>query len=371
MSGSTRVVLLSNTYAPNRAPVWRALAEKVGRLDVILLRDQEANRIWDIDTDKAYTIHTLRTYGLYLPFIDSGLYWGGGIGKKLTSLDPTHLIVSGFSAPPFLEAIVWARKHNIPLVQWYYSHALSSRFRGGLIHWMRGLILRRADAWATAGTMARDYLINMGIPSERVVLVSNPVDVCAFNYGVDDIRVRNGPARILYIGQFIERKGIVLLVEAFRQMKCEAKLRLVGYGSQEVELREVSADMDNVEILPPTRNPKEAAKHYRWADIVVMPSTREVWGLVVNEALAAGCYVLSSNVAGVTPDLVENAPLDVGRSIDPSLGPVPLAHVMDEVVENINAYRSRRGVISSWGMEFTPERTAKGLIKTLEQVRSL
>ncbi len=43
-----------------------------------------------------------------------------------------------------------------------------------------------------------------------------------------------------------------------------------------------------------------------------MPSLVEVWGLVVNEALASGLPVLASRQAGCTPDLVENAPIGVG-----------------------------------------------------------
>lgn len=370
MSGSARVVLLTNTYTPYRAPVWRALADKVGKLDVILLREREANRNWDVISDDAYSIRTLDTKGFYIPNIDSGLYWGGDIGKLLTSLDPTHLIVSGFSAPPFINAILWARIHNIPLVQWYYSHELSSRFKRGPIRWLRKWILQRADAWATTGVMARDYLIDMDIPPERIELISNPVDVSIYRTAINSLGMPKGPARILYVGQFIERKGVYLLLEAFQQMSCEASLRLVGYGPMEAELKQKSLSIPNVEFYPATSNPRETVKHYGWADIVVMPSYREVWGLVVNEALAAGCYVLSSCDAGVTPDLVDNSPVEVGKSIDPARGPFQLSHAMEEVVGSIEKIRERREEISAWGMQHTPRRTADGLWRALLKASS-
>ena len=156
MIKNIHVVLLTNTYAPYRAPVWRALADKVDRLDVILLREQEANRNWDVMTDNAYAIHALGTSGFFLPWIDSGLYWGGGVRKMIAALAPTHIIVAGYSAPPFIETILWARKHAVPVIQWYESHALSSRFNRGPIRWLREAMLRRADAWVVPGIMSRD-----------------------------------------------------------------------------------------------------------------------------------------------------------------------------------------------------------------------
>lgn len=365
MSTQAHTVLLTNTFAPYRAPVWRALADKVERLDVILLREQEVNRNWDVMTDNAYAIHVLGTTGFFFPWIDSGLYWGGGVRRMLASLTPTHIIVAGYSAPPFIEAILWARKRGVPVIQWYESHALSSRFNRGPIRWLREAMLHRADAWVVPGIMSRDYLAQMGIPSERVVIAPNTVDTSIFAAGADKSESNQGPVRFLYVGRYIELKGVDLLLEAFSHIQGAATLRLVGYGPLESELHEKAKGLANVEFQPATRSPQETAKHYAWADVAVMPSTREVWGLVINEALAAGCYVLSSCVAGVTLDLVDNASLSVGLSIDPFAGSGPLTRAMDETVGRIDAIRARRGDISSWGMQFTPEYTATGLKNAL------
>ncbi len=365
MSIQGRLVLLTNAYAPYREPVWRSLSEKVEKLDVILLRERETNRNWDVVSETGYTIHTLDTSGFFLPWIDSGLYWGGGIRKLLDTCAPTHLIVAGYSSLPFIEAILWARKNGVPIIQWYESHALSSRFNHGPIRWLREAMLHRADAWVVPGTMSRDYLEQMGIPSEHVVIAPNTVDISVFSDADKESRHRQGPVRFLYIGQYIERKGVEILLEAFMRTQAEAVLHLVGYGPLESELHKKAKGLANIELLPATNSPKETAKHYEWADVVVMPSLREVWGLVINEALAAGCYVLSSNVAGVTPDLVENAPLNVGLSINPFGGADLLTCAMDETIRNIDAIRASRGSIRNWGTRFTPESTAIGLCEAL------
>jgi len=66
-------------------------------------------------------------------------------------------------------------------------------------------------------------------------------------------------------------------------------------------------------------------KYYALADILVLPSFEEVWGLVVNEALASGLYVLSSKFAGASYDLIKEG--WNGKVFDP--------HNIDEIIELI------------------------------------
>jgi len=358
-----RVVLLTNTYAPYRAPVWAALAKRTERLDVVLIREQDSSRNWTkVGDEGGYALHALDTVGGFIPQLDAGLYLGGRISRLLQELKPTHLIVAGYAAPQFVTAIRWARKRGVRIVQWYESHALSSRFRMGPIRWLRESLLKRADAWAVPGIMARDYLVSMGIPAERITLAPNSVDVRIYATATNGCLDRSGPARFLYVGRFIKLKGLCMLMRGFACLQANtAKLRLVGYGPLERNLRSLSSDMPNVEFHTATHSPFETAQHYAWADVVAMPSIREVWGLVINEALAAGCYALSSSVAGVTPDLIENAPLDVGRSIDPHAHIESRAREMANCVDRISDIRQRRAAIQQWGLKFSPEVTANGL----------
>ena len=369
-----KLVLLTNIYAPYREPVWRALAAMVDELHVVLMRESESNRLWAIEgEERPYELHILNSKGLYLDGnLYVGLYWGGGIRKLLNKIKPTQLILAGYTAGPFVEAMVWAKNKKIPFVQWYESHKYSSHFKKGVVAFLRKLLLRWADSWCVPGVMSKAYLEEMGISSAKITIGPNTVDVHKIRTLTANASLKNQPncgepARLFYIGQFVNLKRVDLLLDAYAKLpQGSAVLRLVGYGPLKAELHKRVIGLEGVEILPATKTLEETVQHYLWADIVVMPSDREVWGLVINEALAAGCYVISSSLAGVTPDLVENAPLDVGKPVNPLAGEAALVELLSNTIQDIDAIRVRRQSIAQWGQKFTPESTAKGLYEAVK-----
>ncbi|MGA2539790.1 MAG: glycosyltransferase family 4 protein, partial [Terracidiphilus sp.] len=120
---------------------------------------------------------------------------------------------------------------------------------------------------------------------------------------------------LLTIGRFNSWKGQQVLLHAVAKLPAElreqVKVRLVGgvFGRQTHFMDQVKAIVaeldlsDTVEILPFTTDP---APHYRWANIVVVPSTKpEPFGLVAIEGMAAGCCVIASNHGGIAEVVVD------------------------------------------------------------------
>ena len=105
-------------------------------------------------------------------------------------------------------------------------------------------------------------------------------------------------------------------------------------------------------------------KYYALADVLILPSFEEVWGLVVNEALAGGLYVLCSNRAGAAYDVIQEGwngvlfdPHDVDR----------LATLIQQTKKQIGGIRARREAISEHACrEFSIERSAKAFLDTIE-----
>jgi len=362
---NVKVALITNAYAPYRAPVWAGLGKFVESLHVVLLNQSEVDRIWSVEHREGYTPHILNSLHLYIPQLDTTMYLCSNISATLANIDPDCIIVSNLFQFPCIQSVLWANLNGIPVVHWYESHAISSRMNRGPVAWLRGYLLRKANAVAVAGSMCKEYVLSMGVSESKITLAPNVVDVSAFT-SMGDMHPLGGPARILFLGRYIPLKEIPMLIDAVRSLNCgNIRLRLVGHGPQEAYLREISSDLSCAEFHPPTRTPQESARHYAWADVVVMPSSREVWGLVINEALASGCYVISSIRAGVTPDLVLRAPLDVGRAFDPSLGSQILAGILENAINDISAIRERRSDIRAWGMQFDSEKCVRGLLEAV------
>jgi glycosyltransferase involved in cell wall biosynthesis len=115
--------------------------------------------------------------------------------------------------------------------------------------------------------------------------------------------VREGPAEVLFVGQFEERKGLTYLLDAFAAVDDPtARLRLVGNGPLEGELARRAAADPRLEVagyLPQDELPGAL----RRARCLVLPSVttaldKEPWGLVVNEAMHAGVPVIATDGVG-------------------------------------------------------------------------
>lgn len=357
--GKMRLALITNFPSPYRIPVWDALARKAGRLKVFLCSEFDGTALPPPQAVSFEYIgvpglrHTARNWEWDVNF-------NPGLWMELDRFRPDAVLLSSYESPSYLLALFYARMKNIPVTIWWGTHVHSRRLRGKWSEAVKRWILNRFDTFSAMSRLAKDYLVaEMGIPDHRIIRSINTVDVrhwhelAAKRPPTPDIATR--PLRFLYMGQFIERKGLLELLDAFRAISAEQGcLRLVGRGAQEPLLREFIAQhrLDHVQIAGATRTMKETAVHYSWADVLVLPSNRELWGLVVNEALACGVYVMVSRFAGAAFDMIEQAPFDVGVSFDPTR--------RQDFVEALLAVSEKRSAldrdkIASWGLRHTPE----------------
>ena len=115
---------------------------------------------------------------------------------------------------------------------------------------------------------------------------------------------------ILGVGQFLPYKDIDVLLDAFAGMHNEdLRLRLIGAGKRNAELEKAIAERglaDRAEAIA-FMPPEELALEYARAGLFVLPSRQECWGLVVNEAAACGCPIVSTWGAGAAVEFLANS----------------------------------------------------------------
>ena len=112
--------------------------------------------------------------------------------------------------------------------------------------------------------------------------------------------------RFLYVGRLIPQKRPVELIRAFETASDElpaATLTVVGQGELESEVREAAARVPGVRYIGFCEG-EELDCLYSESDVLVLPALREVWGLVVNEALAHGLFVIATDEVGSAHDLL-------------------------------------------------------------------
>ena len=104
----------------------------------------------------------------------------------------------------------------------------------------------------------------------------------------------------LYVGRLIEVKNVSLLISVFNDLP-ELNLTIIGDGVLRDKLKRDSNG--NIRFLGAKKN-KELAAYYKEADVFILPSSSETWGLVVEEALNNGTPVIVSSAVGCADSIV-------------------------------------------------------------------
>ena len=156
----------------------------------------------------------------------------------------------------------------------------------------------RAKAIVAIGSTARKAY-QARFPDSRVEELPYYCDLSKFSTA----RRSNPVPTFLFCGQMIQRKGVDLLIEAFSKIRAsgvEAKLILAGRQTNLVD--DLPPDIELVGFTAPSDLPKLFAR----ADVFVLPSRHDGWGVVINQAIGAGLPIISTDAVGAAIDLVEN-----------------------------------------------------------------
>jgi len=329
------------------------------------------------------------------------------VALALDKIQPAVVVVPGWADSAALGALHWCVQHQVPAVFMSESTAWDER-RSVWREAVKRQIVRLGSAALVGGTPHKDYLVQLGMPPQRVFQGYDAVDNGYFLEQADtlktdklkgEVRRKHGLPENYFLAsnRFIEKKNLPRLIEAYaryrllcgdhqtsdnqttdsRQSEVSRQksvagspvvawpLVLLGDGALRPDLCRRIADLglqDSVR-LPGFKQYPELPEYYAHAGAFIHASTTEQWGLVVNEAMASGLPVLVSNRCGCAQDLVHEGVN--GFTFDPC-NVEQLAGLMLKL-STLNSQLSTMGdasrrIIANWG----PDRFASGLKQAVE-----
>ena len=152
--------------------------------------------------------------------------------------------------------------------------------------------------WKSGYRLMRFY----GVPDEKIFTGTYSADVSLFSNGR---ALTERPKRILYVGQFIERKNVLRLCDAFLKANEIVRggwiLEMCGCGCLKSKL-----PVNSSIVVRDFVQPEHLSAAYRNARAFILPSVEEHWGLVVHEAALSGCFLLLSNRVGAMDDFLDD-----------------------------------------------------------------
>ncbi len=212
----------------------------------------------------------------------------------LSNKNVEEVIICGWNCLAFwLLAFMSPRKNNSCIVESSIYECKTT----GLKALIKKIFLSRIHKAYPAGKAQTEVLKRLGFKGE--IVESGGCGI--LNYMKQPFyEERKVVKRFLYVGRFIELKNLKLLIGVFNQFP-HLELELAGFGEQDEELKSLAGS--NVKFLGAVNN-IDLWKVYREADVFVLPSRSEPWGLVVEEALNNGTPVIVSDKVGCREDLV-------------------------------------------------------------------
>ncbi|MEM7766159.1 MAG: glycosyltransferase [Pseudomonadota bacterium] len=298
---------------------------------------------------------------------------GPATEAALSAVSPSCIAVSGWTNPEAMTAIRWGIRNQVPLVMMSESQA-DDAGRSALRETVKARVVSLCDAALVGGPPHADYISALGIARDRIHFGYNAVDNDFFAAGAaaaraDEQALRAAhclPARyLLASARFIEKKNLPVLVEAYGRALHGAGLGqpdlvILGDGEERTRIAE-AARASGVEArvhLPGYKGYKDLTAFYGLADGFVHVSTVEQWGLVVNEAMAAGLPVIVSDRCGVCRTVLEDGVNGFVTAPDVDAITVALGRFLALTPNGRAAMgEAASAAIASWG----PERFGAGM----------
>lgn len=300
----------------------------------------------------------------------------------LNTIRPDVLAIPGWGFPLSRAALRWSQRHRVPAVlmsESKYDDDERTWWKEQLKYW---LYVRKYSTALVGGPSHKNYLVQLGFESNRIFYGYDAIDNNYFKQQSETARhnpevVRQQQPEIpdkpyfLSVTRLIPRKNIIRLIAAFLSYRDRVgaeeawPLVICGSGTESSIIQEMIAEnnLEDLVKLPGFLTYQQISSWYGLAGAFVHPAISEQWGLVVNEACAAGLPILCSRTVGACQSLVRDG--ENGFSFDPQQVTEITRALID--VHSLNLpTRSRMGQTSQQIVDdFGPKQFGKGLMSAV------
>jgi len=299
-----RLAIVTNEPPPYRIPVFQRVGRMPGiTLQVIFCTRREPNRHWDLppfEFDHRFLRERISTVkGRYI-------HNNPDILLALKRFAPDVIVNDGLNPTQlYAFAYAWIRSvPHVPLTDGTYE----SELRLSHVHKLvRRIVYSRSSAFLSASIGGQRLFESYGVPPERCFKSYLCIDNDAYQHALE-------PAEpmfdFIFCSRIIPEKGPLFALDVAcataRRLHRKVRILFVGSGSDEQRVRTAAARMtDTVDAqFHGFALQRELPALYRSARVFLFPTHADVWGVVANEACAAGLPVIVSPYAGVSGELI-------------------------------------------------------------------
>ena len=327
-----RLAVLISHPIQYQVPLFRALAKRPEiDLTVLFCSDwglkpyhdegfgQEVK--WDIPLIEGYYSEFLSNIS---PWPSLSTFWGlinPAIIRHLRSSEYDAVLIHGWARFTYWLTMLTAFVSDIPVLMRGETNSLIpvDNSKAALKRFILTRLFDRTSAFLSIGRHSAEFYRAYGAPQEKIYTVPYAVDNEFFLAKAKELLPKKLELKealgipadlpvVLFTGKLIAVKRPLDLLMAFSKVsrKVKSALVFVGAGPLRDELEEYvrAHNLQHVYFMG-FQNQTDIPKFYSLADVFVLPSNSETWGLVVNEAMCFGLPIVLSDCVGAGGNLVE------------------------------------------------------------------
>lgn len=359
-----KVLIIGSFPAPYRVEVFKGIGTQYNA-DVFFITDENQNR------SKGYFV---RQNQFQYSLIDSPI--GKEKFKKCCRNIKQYDFVIAYDwylTPALLVELLCVFFHIPYFINCDGAFLDDNKEKIGIKRGVKTFFIRHASRCFASGQYAKKYLVYYGALEKNIVLhkfTSLEKEDILYKPLSDEEKIEQRKKlglcekrMVLSVGQFIYRKGYDILLEAWKYLDEEYQLIIIGGGVEIQNYRKLISknELNNVcliEYLPK----KKVYEYYLAADLFVLPTREDIWGLVINEAMANALPVVATDRCIAALEMVKKngtiVPVDDLQSLSIAIKNIlqndAVRHVMEE--ESLNRIS-----------KYTVDRIWKSHIETIEE----
>ena len=305
-----KVLFLTNIPSPYRVDFFNELGKKC---ELTVLFEKKSAK----DRDENWIGEKIKNFkAVFLKGISVGVAEGFSLQviKYLSDKSFDKIIVGMYSTPTAMLAIEYMNFKRIPFI--LSTDGGIPKMDSGIKLKIKKHFISSANSWLSTGNATTEYLKYYGANSNKIfeypfTSVRNK-DILTKPLTKDEkIKLREKlcikeKKVVISVGQFIYRKGYDILLRACKGLDENIGIYIIGGNPTEEYLKlKEKLDLKQVYFLN-FKSKSELYEYYKAADIFVLPTREDIWGLVINEAMSAGLPVITTDrcVAGI--EMIDN-----------------------------------------------------------------
>lgn len=348
-----KILFLTNYPAPYRVHFFNELGKKCELTVAFEERPEEQNEremSWFnldfknfkaiyLENKKIYSIKDRKHYKAVIAF---------SIKKLIREGNFDHIILGGYATLTAMYAIQYMQFCRIPY--WIEIDGGIKQKRNFIVHALQKHFVSKAKGYFSPSKPADEYLESLGASKDKIfrypfsslskddilptILTTQEKEIIRNKLGMKERKI------VVSVGQFIPRKGFDLLIKASKQINPDVGIYIIGDGITQkyIDLKEEYDNLDRVHFIS-FKSKNELEEYYRASDLLCFPTRYDIWGLVINEAMANGLPIITTDkcIAGLT--LVDKTngkiiPTDDVEKIADAINELIISENLDELAKN-------------------------------------